>query len=301
MDRYDFIWKAIQVHGFRYNYSKVEYKNNKVKVCIICPEHGEFWQTPDKHLSGQGCPKCANNVKSTTEEFVKKAIQVHRDKYDYSKVEYKGALIKVCIICPEHGEFWQTPSKHINGQGCSKCSKKCLLSTNEFINRAYSLHGKDRYDYSKTIYNGMFHEVCIICPEHGEFWQTAKNHLQGKGCPKCNQSHLENDVRIILEESNIKYEYQKKFDWLGRQSLDFYLPDYNIAIECQGIQHFKPIPYFGGENGLSYIKELDNKKNSLCNENSICIIYYSTYKYKNVINNKKELLDILWKINLSEK
>ena len=110
MDRYDFIWKAIQVHGFRYNYSKVEYKNNKVKVCIICPEHGEFWQTPDKHLSGQGCPKCANNVKSTTEEFVKKAIQVHRDKYDYSKVEYKGALIKVCIICPEHGEFWQTPS-----------------------------------------------------------------------------------------------------------------------------------------------------------------------------------------------
>lgn len=69
--------------------------------------------------------------KKTKEEFIKDARKVHGDKYDYSKVEYVGSKIKVCIICPKHGEFWQTPSHHFEGKGCPKCSGNYIPTTEE--------------------------------------------------------------------------------------------------------------------------------------------------------------------------
>ena len=136
----EFIERSKQIHGDKYDYSKVEYKNCSTKVCIICPNHGEFWQTPSNHLKNRGCPKCAGKNK-TTEEFTKEAKKIHGDKYDYSKVEYHKNFEKVCIICPEHGEFWQTPANHLYGYGCFKCgmhktheSKK--LNTKTFIQKA---------------------------------------------------------------------------------------------------------------------------------------------------------------------
>ena len=118
----EFIAKAKKIHGDKYDYSKVNYVNNYTKVCIICHEHGEFWQTPGAHLRGQGCPKCKSKKQTcTTDEFIAKAKKIHGDKYDYSKVEYVNRKTKVCIICPKHGEFWQTPSAHLRGQGCPKC------------------------------------------------------------------------------------------------------------------------------------------------------------------------------------
>lgn len=118
MDRYEFIWKAIQIHGYKYNYSKVKYVNYSTKICIICPIHGEFWQTPSNHLNKRkyGCIKCGGNKNFTTEEFINKAKLIYGDKYDYSKVKYINAKTKVCIICPEHGEFWQEPRHHLCGR-----------------------------------------------------------------------------------------------------------------------------------------------------------------------------------------
>lgn len=116
------------VHGDKYDYSKVEYVNFIIKVCIVCPIHGEFWQTPNSHLQCQGCPKCTyESITSNTESFIKKARKVHGDEYDYSKVDYKGARMKVIIICKKHGEFLQTPNKHLSGNTCLKCSnaKRC--------------------------------------------------------------------------------------------------------------------------------------------------------------------------------
>ena len=122
----EFIEKAIKIHGDKYDYSKVNYINYSTKVCIICPEHGEFLQTPDRHLHKCGCPKCffkkeSDNKSSNIEEFIEKAKKIHNDNYDYSKVNYINNHTKVCIICPNHGEFWQTPNKHLNGHGCPKC------------------------------------------------------------------------------------------------------------------------------------------------------------------------------------
>ena len=113
----EFIERAKQTHGNKYDYSKVDYINAQTKVCIICPEHGEFWSKPYNHLNGSKCPLC-NRHKWDTESFIKEAIKVHGDKYDYSKVEYVSTRDKICIICPEHGEFWQYPLLHLEGMGC---------------------------------------------------------------------------------------------------------------------------------------------------------------------------------------
>ena len=287
-----FIEKTRKVHGNKYDYSNVKYVNNETKICIICPEHdhGEFWQTPSNHLSGKGCPKCkANKTRercvSTKEEFVKKACEAHNDKYDYSKVKYVSAKIKVCIICPkhDHGEFWQTPSSHLSGNGCPKCKvdkNREMYASNkeEFVKKACEAHN-DKYDYSNVDYMNAHTKVCIKCPEHGDFCQTPDNHLKGYGCSKCNLSHLERDVMNYLDEVGITYDYQKRFDWLGRQSLDFYLPDYNVGIECQGGQHFFPIDFAGKgvEWACKQFNKLisrDKKKKALCEKHEVKLLYY---------------------------
>lgn len=123
MNTEEFIQKAIEKHGNKYDYSKTNYILSRQKVIIICPIHGEFLQTPNDHLNVCGCPECGkiSKKKYTLDIFKKKAQEIHGNKYDYSKVNYTGMNNKVCIICPEHGEFFQTPNNHINNKkGCKK-------------------------------------------------------------------------------------------------------------------------------------------------------------------------------------
>lgn len=285
-----FIEKAKKIHGDKYDYSKVEYVNSNTDVCIICPIHGEFLQTPSNHLRGHECPFCNHRKKSNTNDFIEKANKIHNNRYDYSKVNYTRSDEKICIVCPEHGEFYQRPNNHLNGQGCPICSinsnsKKRKDTKNQFIEKAKKIHG-DKYDYSKVEYNGSKQEVCIICKEHGEFWQKPSKHLIGQGCPICNDSRLEEETRILLKNNNINFEYQKRTDWLGKKSLDFYLPEYNIAIECQGKQHFIPIDFFGGEKKLLETKLRDKEKSLLCKNNGVYLIYYNYNENINIFKNK---------------
>ena len=118
-----FIEKACKVHGNRYDYSKVEYSNHLSKVCIVCHEHGEFWQTPNAHLAGQGCIKCAGKEKKTTNQFVEEAKKIYGDKYEYSRCNYINSKTKVIVTCPKHGDFLVAPSMHLRGQGCPDCKR----------------------------------------------------------------------------------------------------------------------------------------------------------------------------------
>ena len=300
----EFIEKAKKVHGDKYDYSKVEYINNHTKVVIICPKHGPFYQEPGAHLNGHGCIKCfsdscVKNFSLTTEKFIEKAKKVHGDKYDYSKVEYINSETKVCIICPEHGPFWQTPHGHLKGNNCPNCNK---LSQEEFINRSNKIH-HNKYDYSKVEYKNIRTKVCIICPEHGPFWQTPKEHMNGRGCSKCytgRNSKISQKIEYKLKELNVKYEKEKTFDWLKNDAnlyLDFYLPEYNVVIECQGIQHFKPIDFFGGIKKFEKNSERDKLKYKLCKEHGIKIYYFADLfhnYFENVyINCDKLLNDII--------
>lgn len=121
-----FIKRAKEIHGDKYDYNLVDFNRVIDKVKIICPEHGIFEQTPHKHLLGRGCKPCGylkvkTKNSSTTEDFVSKAIKIHKDKYNYDKVNYINNHTKVTITCCIHGDFEQIPNAHLQGQGCPKC------------------------------------------------------------------------------------------------------------------------------------------------------------------------------------
>lgn len=213
-----FIEKAIKRHGDKYDYSKVEYTNSLTKVCIICPEHGEFWQTPQSHIRGYNCPKCSNRKRGDTfrangDDFIARAKEVHGDKYSYEKVHYVNAMTKVIITCPKHGDFEMTPANHLNGQGCPKCAGRGL-SQDEVVERFREKHG-GKYDYSKVIYTKMHEKVCIICPEHGEFWQTPSKHILGQECPQCAAIKRSTEKNIGQEEfiKRCKELYGDEYDY----------------------------------------------------------------------------------------
>lgn len=215
--------------------------------------------------------------KLTTEEFIKKAKGIHGEKYNYSKVNYKNAKEKVIILCKKHGEFLQSPDDHLNKCGCPKCSGNKRLTTGEFIEKAKKVHG-DKYDYSRVNYKNTDSKVIIICPNHGEFYQSPSSHLSGNGCPKCNSSKLEELVNSILEKMNLSFNNYSKFEWLGKQSLDVYIESLNLGIESHGAQHFIPVEYFGGEKNFKLTQKRDKTKLRLSKKNGIDIIYFVTPK-----------------------
>ena len=237
------------------------------------------------------------------EEFVDRAYEIHGPKYLYYKSTYKDCKHKVTIVCQEHGKFKQQAQAHLLGQGCPYCAKQkniCNLpqkkSTEQFIEEAKQIHG-DKYDYSKVEYDGNEKNVVIICKKHGEFKQKPCNHLHGSGCPRCQRSVLEEKTSKILDEKSIKYEdhvNKKRFCWLKNQHLDFYLPDYNIAIECQGVQHFKPVDFAGNgekwaKRKLYTTKALDKLKYKRCVDNLVNIEYIN---YNDDVENRiNEIID----------
>lgn len=272
-----FITQAQEVHGYKYDYRKVIYRSIGAKVRIICPEHGEFLQIAYSHLKGSGCPICNKKQRITEQVFLERARNIHKDKYDYSKMQYVDSHTKILIVCPVHGEFWQRPNNHLRSAGCPRCAGSYLLTRDEFIDKSRLVH-KNKYDYSKVEYVNYSTKVCIICPEHGEFWQTPNVHLFGGGCPTCPQSNMEAEMRRFLDGHHIKYEQEKTFRWLRynkRMFLDFFLPEYNIAIECHGLQHFKSIDLFGGDEFFKLTQERDREKQKLCEEHGIQVLYYS--------------------------
>jgi hypothetical protein len=131
----DYVNKAREIRGDFYDYSKVDYINSHTKICIIDPEYGEFWMTPNAHLCGQGHPirgklLAASKRSMGKEGFIKRAREKFGDLYDYSKVEYINCDEKVLIIDPEYGEFWQTPFQHLNSYGNSMRTLKRKAQTN---------------------------------------------------------------------------------------------------------------------------------------------------------------------------
>jgi len=238
-----FIEKAKQIHGDKYDYSKVNYINNRTKICIICPIHGEFWQRPYSHLQGKGCIYCGGKNKRTTKEFIENAKKIHGGKYDYSKVEYKGHNEKVCIICPIHGEFWQTPNNHLQGKGCQKCARENankyrIISINEFVTRANAIHSR-RYKYIAKEIKNEKEKIDIICPIHGKFSQEINSHLQGHGCPKCSigVSLQEQEIIEFLKKNNIIFEERKRnLIPNSHKEIDIFIPNKNIGIEYNGLR-----------------------------------------------------------------
>lgn len=291
-----FIDKSKEIHGDKYNYSQVDYKNCDTKVKIKCPEHGIFEQIPYLHYKkGSGCIKCAEkkvgaSFRKNNENFIQEAKNIHNNFYDYSKTKYEKAQKVVKIICPEHGVFTQTPTNHLSGKGCKKCYNnkvrdRLLLSTEEFILRAELVHDY-KFDYSNVVYEGGRVKVKIKCPEHGIFEQTPENHLSNRGCKKCRSSKGEKEIRKILKENSIKFKEQHTFELcrhINKLPFDFYLPEYNLCIEFDGRQHFEVIDFYGGQKGFDSTKRNDQIKNDYCKNNGVKLF---RIKYDSIIKNE---------------
>jgi len=208
-----FIKLSRSIHGDKFDYSKVIYKNNRTDVIIICPIHGDFTIKPGKHYGSiHGCNRCSHdaasaNLVKNNEYFIEKSRSIHGDKFDYSISDYQGAHKEIKIICRIHGILTTTPGSHYRGHGCMKCgregtSTKRTKTTEQFILEAQEVHG-NKYDYSQTKYTGIFDNVNIICPEHGKFPQSGSNHLRGSGCPTCAETGF--------DQSKPAYVYQIRF------------------------------------------------------------------------------------------
>ncbi len=292
----EFIEKSIKLHGNKYNYKNVTYINGHTNVDVMCEEHGVFSIQPGLHLLGHGCKYCSGH-KFNTEILIEKSKEKHNYKYDYTKSEYKSFFENMIITCPIHGDFNQTPAIHLRGGGCPYCANN-KSNTEIFIGKSVAIHGC-KYNYSKSKYVSKYTKLCIICSKHGEFYQAPSEHLRGSGCQICKESKLETEIRVLMENNNIKYIYEEHFKWLGRQTVDFYLPEHNMAIECQGAQHFKPVEIFGGIKAYKKGIIMDNKKFNLCKENGLKLFYFSNEAVDNYIDkifiNKQELLNEILK------
>ena len=245
----NFIKKAKEIYGETYDYSNVNYINNKTLISIICPIHGEFKLTPHDHIgkNHRGCPKCGNAKKGNsrklnTQKFIEKSKIKHKNFYDYSNVNYLNSTTNVEIICPIHGSFFQQPSVHLMGSICPKCAyenriEKNTKTSEEFIEQSRNVHG-NKYDYTKVIYKRGDVPVTIICPEHGEFEQKPYLHLDGCGCQKCSMiiSHYEIELgdfiaSIVGEENIIRNDRTV----LNGNELDIYIPNKKLAFEFDGL------------------------------------------------------------------
>ncbi|OEJ66279.1 hypothetical protein [Magnetovibrio blakemorei] len=188
----EFIRRAHEKHGDKFDYSKTVYTNSETKMTIICPKHGEFKQKTSAHLKGTGCPDCGT---------------IQRGLSSPAKGNFRSANDEISFVCPDHGLVRQLPVNHLSGSGCPKCryaqaGAAMRKSVEDFIKEARNVHG-DKYNYSLVEYIGARDPVTIICPVDGEFLQTAGAHLRGTGCPRCSrrgQGAPRNLVRALRGE-----------------------------------------------------------------------------------------------------
>jgi len=246
------IERYINIWGDRYDYSKLNYIKNNIKIIIICKKHGEFEQLPSNHCK-YGCKRCANEsnirnneLKNTSKiNFESKSNLIHNNFYDYSKSEYINAVTKLIIICKTHGEFKITPNNHLRGKGCPGCGKElCIKSKTKpfelYYNEFIKLYN-NKYDYSSVIWKGGSSRITVICKYHGEFDIFPYLHKNGKECFKCSNRHSHISIDW-LNYMKIKYltdiqHAENKGEYIipdSRYKADGYSDTINTIFEFHG-------------------------------------------------------------------
>ena len=172
------------------------------------------------------------------QEFISKATEKFKGKYNYDKVIYKKANIPVIITCPIHGDFQQTPTQHLRLTGCPRCAKKKSIKSPQkiqeakeiFLTKAKAIWG-DKFDYSKVDYESSGIKVCIICSKHGEFWQTPGHHIAGEQCPKCSQEEAVEKRKVLSEVQFLKTAHNKfpQYDYTRVEYINAKTP---VEIVC---------------------------------------------------------------------
>lgn len=236
IDTQSYIQMARNVHGDKYDYSRVNYKTMHIDVEIGCNEHGYFWKNARSHLRGSGCAECGDTVRITARMFLARSISAHGEKYGYLKTKFVNTSKKVTITCPIHGDFQQLPAHHMRGRGCSKCRDDGNRKTfDEFSQEAKKVHD-DKYDYSRVKYKIGSENVQIICPVHGVFEQTPNAHLSGSGCIDCA------GLRQLTTESFVERAKLVHGDRYDYSAVDYVNSYTNVTISCPKHGQFSQRP-----------------------------------------------------------
>lgn len=202
----DFILKSKLKHGNKYDYSNVNYINNKTHVEIICREHGIFKQRPSHHINGSSCPKCKNSYRMSRNEFIAKCKTIHNSYYDYSELNYKNIKSSIIIKCPIHGKFKQRAKHHISGSGCPKCQmsngerKISKLLIKENIKFEYQYKFKECKDKRCLPFDFYLPEYNILIEYDG------RQHYD-------NIKFFNNNLSLIQRRDKIKDNFAIKFNY----------------------------------------------------------------------------------------
>ena len=237
----DGIEKLNKLHDYNFDFTGTKYKNCRTKLLIKCKKHGIFYISYTQFKTKICCDKCISDKKLLY--YIDKANIIHENKYNYSKVIYKNIMYKVTIICPIHGDYIQSLSKHIHAKhGCLKCSGHEKKTTSQFIEEANEKHN-NLYDYSETTYINATTPVIIKCDIHGTYKQRPSSHLNGNGCKKCgtkrSTEHNTKNVNVFIDEAinkhGNKYNYSKvKETYVNGCS--------KVQIECEIHGFFEQTP-----------------------------------------------------------
>lgn len=250
-----------------------KYINSSTKILHRCRIDGYEWKTYPSHiLRGCGCPECAGLRKKTHEEYIVEVAEINPNIEVIGK--YININTKILHKCKIDGYEWEiTPYCVLKmRQGCPKCSGNIKKTQEEYIAQVAEINPNievlgDYIDYHTKILHKCKIDNC-------EWYATPANVLHGTGCPKCGESKGERIIANWLNKNNISYESQKYFDNcknIRSLPFDFYLSDYNICVEYQGAQHYKPIDYFGGQNAFETQVKRDNIKKEYCQKNNIIL------------------------------
>ncbi len=283
--------------GDRYKFNFDNFKTTHSKIEVICPLHGSEFKVLKNLFKGHGCKICGYESSSKNQKFDESQVlndfrEKHGDRYDYSEFIYTSCEEKSIIICKEHGEFEQSYIVHKN-HGCPSCSNNKKFDTKIFTERCDEVHD-GRYDYTKVDYKNAHIKVCIVCKEHGEFNQLPMHHIRGVGCPRCNSSKGEVAIEKFLIKNDIKYVRQQSFDgciYKANLLFDYYLPEFNTCVEFNGMQHYKSIPLFGGDEALELNIIKDKIKYDFCIDSSIRLIVIKQDKKHFTLKEFTDLID----------
>lgn len=302
------ILKAKQKHGDKFDYSQAVYTSKRGEIRIGCPSHGWFSVAAYDHIrSVNGCPACGREdhaekrskpnskayTRHTLESFIAEARSIHGDIYDYGKVKYLGVARPVVIGCRKHGDFSQLPVKHLAGNGCASCGKERMgealsKGTLAFLEAAKIIHG-DEYDYSKMKYTNAGGKVVIGCRTHGDFVQAARKHLMGQGCQQCNKSSTaETLISRSLEGTSLAYIPQQAFDgcrYKRKLRFDFaiYRGEKMVGlVEYNGPQHYRPVEFWGGAENFDVVQKRDAIKREFCEREGIPLLVIPYWERENI-------------------
>lgn len=272
------------------------YKNYQTNVILKHVRCGKKWCVrPGKVLSeGKRCPYCYYGGTNTCDKFNTKFKSLSDGHYTLL-TPYRRVHEKVSIKHLDCGNiFYMEPNSFLAGKRCPRCFGNIRKTTKEFQDEVFSTTRgeyvlKSKYINSRTKVR-IYHQECGLT-----YMVTPHDFVSGNRCPHCNQSKGEKLVENILVSHGIKFEIQKVFSDCGNKNqwlpFDFYLPDYNLLIEYDGEQHFKPVKYFGGYKKLIDQNRRDTIKNEYAINNGINIVRISYKINKDELD--KELIEYI--------